>query len=550
VERALANDNEGLKEYALGRDVFDRGETYDPRVNSIVRVEAARLRRKLSEYYHAPGSLDTIVIAFQRGSYVPLFTHAQHIPEKPQTAPTPTAHSERLDARTVAVLPFVNLSSDPDQEFFCDGITEEILTTLTAVSELSVVARTSVFRFKGTTHDVREIGRLLGAGTVIEGSVRKDGAQLRIVAQAIDGASGVLLWTGAFDRELREVFAVQSDIARAVAESLLLTIAPGQQSGEHLEAYTVYLKGRHYWNKVSRDGIEAALHEFTRAIEIDPEYAPPYAGLSEAYARLTVWGLVHPAEGIALARRAAHEALRLDGRMAVACAALGLLAFCSDRDWDEAARWLRRAIDLQPSNTMALAYYGLYHLSLGRFDEVRAIIDRYARLDPVSPWNFRNYGWYHYYHRDYDAAIEAFERALNLDPEFLEMRFLLAHAHLRIGRFEYAIELLNQLPTGPLDAMKWSALGEVYAVAGNSAGGQYALNRLAEIAATTYVSPLNRVAVYAGLGDWDRVVAGLEEAYADQSPLLCLAKVDPRYDPIRADPRFQNILERMRLADR
>jgi adenylate cyclase len=213
VDRALAGETEGLKEYALGRDVFDRDEGYDPRIDSIVRVEATRLRKKIREYYLHPGSNDPVVIEFRRGSYVPAFAHAQPAVQQP-------ASSGPLNTRTVAVLPFVNLSPDPDQDFFCDGITEEILIALTAISELNVVARSSVFHFKGKTADVREIGRQLGAGTVIEGSVRKAENRLRVSAQTIDASSGVLIWSGTFDREVSDVFEVQGEIARAIAESL------------------------------------------------------------------------------------------------------------------------------------------------------------------------------------------------------------------------------------------------------------------------------------------------------------------------------------------
>ena len=551
VDRALAGETEGLKEYSLGRDVFDRDEGYDPRIDSIVRVEATRLRKKLSEYYLSPGSNDPVLIEFPRGSYVPVFTH--RLPAVPQAASEPQP-SGPLNPRTVAVLPFVNLSPDPDQDFFCDGITEEILITLTTVPELNVVARTSVFHFKGKTADVREIGRQLGAGTVIEGSVRKAESQLRISAQAIDASNGVLIWSGAFDREVSDVFEVQGEIARHVAESLRLTLAAAPEdpavarSSHKLEAYTMYLRGRHYWNKVSREGIGVALNEFTRAIALYPEYAPPYAGLAEACGHLTFWGVIPPREGIPRARQAALEALRLDERMAGAYAILGALASCCDWQWEEGERFFQRAIELQPSNMSAHTYYALHHLSLGHFPKALAEIDRCSQLDPVSPWSLRNKGWYYYFRRDYGQAIDVLKKALALDGNFRETQFLLAYAYLRESHYADAIALLHALPAGPYDAAKWGGLGESHACAGNSAGAQEALEKLAEIARTEYVSPINRLSVYAGLREWDRVLDELEQAYADHSPWLCLLKVDPRYDPIRSDARITDLLNRMGLA--
>jgi serine/threonine-protein kinase len=550
VDRALAGETEGLKEYALGRDVFDRDEGYDPRVDSIVRVEATRLRKKIGEYYRGPGSNDPVVIEFRRGGYVPVFTHA--VSNVPQSASEPPPASP-LNSRTVAVLPFVNLSPDPDQDFFCDGITEEILITLTTIPELNVVARTSVFHFKGKTADVREIGRQLGAGTVIEGSVRKADNRLRIAAQAIDASSGVLIWSGAFDREVSDVFEVQSEIARAIAESLRLTLASTPEdtavarSCHDLEAYTMYLRGRHYWNKVSREGIQAALNEFTQAISLSPDYAAPYAALAEAYGHMAFWGVIPPGEGIARAREAALAALRLDQRMASAYAVLGVLASC-DWKWEEAARLFQRAIELQPSNSTAQTYYALYLIARGHFPEALAAVDRCSQLDPLSPWSFRTQGWYYYFGRQYNAAIDALKKALALDGNFREAQYMLALAYLRESHYADAIALLLELPPGGYETAKWGALGEAYGYSGNLAAAEETLEKLAEIGRTEYVSPINRLSVYAGLGEWERVFDGLEQAYADHSPWLCLLKVDPRYDPIRSDARITDLLSRMGLA--
>jgi adenylate cyclase len=552
VELTLNGETDRIKEYTLGRDVFDRDKNYDPRADSIVRVEARRLRKKLSEYYQEIGCNDPVSIEFPPGSYVPVFQ--PRLPATPRLT-TPTAFPEHrpLNPLTVAVLPFRNLSPDPDQDFFCDGIAEEILNTLTAVPQLNVVARTSVFRFKGS-HDVREIGRQLHAGTVIEGSVRKAENRLRISAQAIDAAQGVLLWSGTFDRDLTDVFAVQDEIALAIADSLHVTLAahakvlPSRARKPALEAYTLLLKGRHFWNQVSQTGMQAALRKFTRAISLYPDYAPPYAALAEAYLKITFWGVMTPREGISRARQAALEAVRLDPKLADAYALLGIILCCYDWQWEEGSRLLRTARELQPSNINAVGYDALHHLFRGEFEVARAGVEKYTELDPVSPWCFRNQSWSHYFQRQYGPAVDAMRSALALDPHFREGQFMLAYAYLRQGRYAEAIAQLLELPAGPYEATKWGALGEAYACSGNTSGAQDALSKIDALAQTEYVSPINRVCIYAGLRDWERVFEHLEQAYLDHTPWLSALKVDPRYDPIRSDPRTASLLTRINLA--
>jgi serine/threonine-protein kinase len=545
VEHALSGETDRIKEYTLGRDVFDRDQSYDPRVDSIVRVEARRLRKKLGEYYEEFGAADPVMIEFPPGSYVPGFAYRTLAAPRPAaTLPEPRP----LNPRTVAVLPFLNLSPDPDQDFFCDGITEEILKTLTSVPQLNVVARTSVFRFKGKQSDVR--GRQLHAGTVIEGSVRKAENHLRISAQMIDASKGLLLWSGSFDRELTDVFAVQDEIARAIADSLHVTLAahvPMAELPRALEAYTLLLKGRHFWNQISQEGTKAALSEFTRAISAYPDFAPPWAALAEAYAKITFWGAMPPGEGVSQARQAALQAIRLDPRLADAYAILGIIACCHDWNWEEGSRLLSQATELQPSNMNAITFDSLQLVFRGKFEESRARVDKTSELDPLSPWSFRNESWYWYFRRQYDLAAAAMQSALALDPNFREGQFLLAYAHLRAGRYADAIAQLRDLPEGPYSATKWGALGEAYACSGNSAAAREALAKIDVLAAAGYVSPINRAWIYAGLGDWDRVFEQFEQAYHEHTFWLSAIKVDPRYDAIRDDPRMVDLLGRMNL---
>jgi serine/threonine-protein kinase len=551
VERSLAGEADQIKEYMLGRDVFDRDHTYDPRVDSIVRVEARRLRVKLRQYYQDLGAADPVLINFRKGSYVPVFRYlkpANHVAAAaaPEVRPS-------LSARTVAVLPFLNLSPDPDQDFFCDGITEEILNALTTIPELSVVARTSVFYFKNKGTDVREIGEKLGAGTVIEGSVRKAENRLRVSAKAIDAVKGVLLWSGMFDRELADVFAVQDEIARAIAVALSATLAPSPdpfaavRSAGNLEAYTLYLKGRYYWHQMSEEGIQAALNQFNRAVSLFPDYAPGYAGLADAYTHLSFWGAISPDVGTPKAKLAALEALRLDERLAEPRAQLGAITSCFEWRWEEGARLLKQASELQPSSVAPYHFYAFQLLCHGNFADAMISIDRCLQLDPLSPRISRVKGWAYYLERRFDQAIESLNMTLALDERNSEARFLLGYAYLRKRLYAEAVAEFTRLPEGPFSATKWGALGEAYAGWGRAQEAREALQKLDALAPAEYISPISRLSIYAGLGEWDRVIEGLEQAYTDHCPGLCLLKVDPRYDPIRTAPQVANLLERMHL---
>lgn len=547
VERVLAGESDQIKEYLIGREVFDRDQRYDPRIDSIVRVEARRMRGKLLQYYREIGQADPVVIEVSHGSYVPTFRYAS-------ASSASVAAGEALNPKTIAVLPFLNLSPDPEQEFFCDGITVEILDALTSVPELNVVARTSVFHFKGTSLDVRDIGAQLRAGTVIEGSVRKADGSLRISAKVIDASTGLSLWSGVFDRAVDDVFAVQTEIAHAIADSLRVTLAPAPAASQtagtsgNLEAYMFYLKGRHYWNQMSQEGIQNALNQFNQAILLFPGYAPPYAALADAYAHLTVWGAIEPSEGTRRAKQAVLEALRLDENLADACATLGGILSLFEWRWEEGSRHLRRAIELQPSNVHAHEIYALHLMYRGAFPEALVCIERALQLDPLSSRGVRTKAWYHYYQRQYDQAVKILTAALPLDATNHEVQCMLGWTYLRQGRFEEALDLFRDLPEGPFLAVKLGGLGEAYAFFGKIPEAREELQKLDALSATGYVSPRGRCYIDLGLGDWDRLFADLEQACAAHCPWMSTLKVDPRWDPVREDPRFVRLLSRMNLT--
>ncbi|MGA2590546.1 MAG: tetratricopeptide repeat protein [Bryobacteraceae bacterium] len=550
VERTLAGEAGQLKEYAIGRDVFDRDEKYDPRIDSIVRVEARRLRSKLKLYYDGPGAGDPVRILFRRGGYVPEFRRAEQrsIPTSPETPSSAPA----LDTRSVAVLPFANLSPEPDQDSFCDGVTDEIINTLASIPDLKVIARTSMFHFRQGTGDVREIGRRLGVGTIIEGSVRKSADRVRISASVVDASTGHRLRTASFDREMEGVFAIQDEIAGEIAGSLRITLSEpwraAHQTQHDLEAYTLFLRGRHALNKMTPAGYRSAIEIFEQAISRFPAYAPPYAALSEAFSRFFLWGLLPPREAIPRARAAALEALRLDDRLAEAHLALGAVLLHHDWQWEEGSRAVRRARELQPSNVQAHIYAATERMVRGAPEEAIGLMKAGIRLDPISLNANRALALGYYYLRQYDSAIEWLTRTLEIDPDFREAHYFMGQILLRRGLYAEAAAEFRRIAEQPALPTTLGALGETYARAGRIGEARDMLAQWNSCAARQYVPPASCAPIYAALGEWDAVLARLEQAYEDHSAWLIFLGVDPLYDPIRSDPRFQSLLSRMQLA--
>jgi serine/threonine-protein kinase len=540
VELALSSKAQQLNQYAVGRDVFDRGESFDPRVDSIVRVEACRLRGKLRRYYGTHHA-DRVLIEFPPGGYAPKF--------REKTLAPPASRAEAATRNnTIAVLPFANLGPDADQDLLCDGITEAILNKLATIPELSVVARTSVFHFKGKTGDVREIGERLGAGTLVEGTVRKAGEQLRVSAMAVKAADGCSLWSSTFDRQVADVFAIQDEIASAVADSLRVHLVPRpHQSAVNVEAYKLYLKGRQHWNRATREGFEAAVANFTAAIALAPGFASPYTGLADAYAWLWILGLARADDVVPKARQAALEAVRLDPRSADAHTLLGLLASWHDWNWDEGTRLLQIARELEPSSIKAISFSGLELANLGRFPEALVFLQRSLQLDPLAVRTYWALGLTCYMQRQYDRAIGWIMKGLELG-EGCGSRRLLGYAYLRKHKYAAAAEEMQRSLAEPPIAYGLAGLGETYGCWGKKQKAREILAQLDKLATTEYVPAISRVRVYAGLGDWERAFDWLDRAYKEHNVGLAVPGVDPRYEHVRSDPRLRRLLKRVGLA--
>jgi len=368
--------------------------------------------------------------------------------------------------KSIAVLAFENMSDEPGQEYFSDGVSEELLNLLAQIPELTVISRSSAFSFKGKDVAVPEIAKQLNVAHVLEGSVRKAGNRVRITAQLIEASSDSHLWSESYDRELDDIFAIQEDIARVIAKELLAHFRgfeSRQVSTRNLEAYDIYLKGRrpvnpeayeaylkgrHHLNKWTVEGFTKGLEYFQQAVEMDPDYALAHAGLAESYSYLGLWGVISPKEAYPKSKAIVMKALELDDTLAEAHALLGDVRFFYDWDWDGTEREYKRAIELNPSYAIAHNNYAFYFTALTRHDDALAEIRRARELDPVSLPINSDLGWAHYFARQYDQAILQFRRALELDPNLAISQFALGHVYLQkemfvesVAAFQKAVSL-------------------------------------------------------------------------------------------------------------
>jgi serine/threonine-protein kinase len=459
--------------------------------------------------------------------------------------------------RSIAVLPFADMSPAGDQEYFADGMSEELINRLSKTPELRVVARTSAFAFKGKDVDIREIGEQLDVGALVEGSVRKAGDRLRITAQLVQVADGFHLWSETYERQLDDVFAMQDDLSRAIADALeaRLDVAPASNpSTTDLRAYELYLMGRFFWNKRTEEGHRKAIRYFEQALALDPEYALAYSGLADSYGLLaTDFGLLP--EGLVKAREAATRAVRLDDSLAEGHASLGLFRY-QTYDWPGAEVEFQRALAINPGYANAHLWYAMLLMTTGRIDESLAEIQQALQLDPLSSRINIEAGRLHVCARDYDTAVDRFERGLELDPDQSPVYLhQLAHAYHLAGMEAKAGKRLLDWAKSRLRPEVESLLRETMEHSG-SRGIVRKLLEL-EVAGTGERCPVQwSIAVYAFLGEVESALACLQQAARRAGPFgwpgvlpVNYFKVHPVYDELRSDPRFTAILAEVRLED-
>jgi TolB-like protein/Tfp pilus assembly protein PilF len=469
---------------------------------------------------------------------------------------TPTASGARTEAATVsnksiAVLPFDNLSRDPDNAYFCEGVQDEILTRLAKVADLKVISRTSTQHFKSTPDNLPQIAKQLGVAHILEGSVQKASDQVRVNVQLINALTDAHLWGEIYDRKLTDIFAVESEIAKTIADTLQAKLTGSEKTSiakvptSNPEAYELYLKGRFFWNKRTGADLLKSIEYFNQAIAKDPNYALAYAGLADSYLLLSFYGDVSPAKSYPQAKAAAEKALELDNTLGEPHASLGLLAGL-ECDNDQSIRELERAIQLKPNYATAHHWLSLALMARGQFDPAVVEGKRAIELDPLSLIINADFSWIYFNARRYDEAEAQARKTLEIDPRFFLAHYYLGGVRQAKGQLPEAISEFQQAFDLNGDFYSLAMLGQAYARAGNKAEAQKILERLNEEAKSRHVAPYAWALLYLGLGDKNRALDELETAYQQgDTNYLFVLKVDPSFDDLRGQPRFEALVQKI-----
>ncbi|HXP44811.1 MAG TPA: winged helix-turn-helix domain-containing protein [Candidatus Acidoferrales bacterium] len=466
------------------------------------------------------------------------------------------AEALRSERAMLAVLPFENLTGDASQEYFSDGMTEEMITQLGSrdPDHMGVIARTSVMHYKHSQEPLLQIARELGVQYVLEGSVRRDADKVRVTAQLILMRDQTHLWARQYDREVKDLLVIQSEIAREISGEIqtalgdrkpLAPIVQPTLSPEAYEAYNLYLKGEYFLNKRTVEGFREAISDFQQATAKDPTDARAYAGLADAYALIAGYSGAPAIEFASQARAAAMRAVQLDDGLPEAHAALGLIIQNHDYDWQGAEKEFKRAIELNPNYATAHQWYAEHLTWRGRFDEALRESARARQLDPLSLIIAADNGAILYYARQYDRAIAQFMAVRQMDPEFSRAK-LISYVYVQKGMFAEALSDTQKHSHGA-NPWQWSVLAYIQGRAGQKREAAGALRKLLDLNRRQPIDPMAIAAAHIGMGHNDAAVAWLETARAQHSNGLTALKVDPAYDPLRGDPRFQDLLRRVGL---
>jgi TolB-like protein/DNA-binding winged helix-turn-helix (wHTH) protein/Tfp pilus assembly protein PilF len=454
---------------------------------------------------------------------------------------------------SLAVLPFANGSADPQAEYLSDGITESLVNKLSQLPGLRVKAHSTVYRYKGREINPQEVGRVLGVQAVLMGSVAQRGNSLVVQAELVRVADGAQIWGEHYSRQPADIFVVQEEVARKIAEASHLKLTGSEQQHlarretENIEAYNLYLKGRYHERRFTAEEVKIGIDYFRKAIEKDPGYALAYTGLADSYVALGAYYALPPSEAFTEARRAASRAVELDQTLAEAYVSLAMVQFCYDWDWHDYEKNTRRAQELNPSYAKNYYVHSPYLAAIGRFDEAIAEAKRAHELE--SPLDLdTNLGWILYFARRYDEAIEQYLKAVELDPDLFRPHRLLGLAYLQKNQPDQAIAAIQQSVTlsgGSLEEKAY--LGYAYGLTGRRSEALKALRELQEQGERKYVSPYLMAVVATGLGNTDQAFNWLDQACAARSVNLIYLSVEPIFDSLRSDPRFTELLKRVGL---
>ncbi|MEO8099102.1 MAG: hypothetical protein ABI811_15470 [Acidobacteriota bacterium] len=575
VEKTLAGDPDAIKEYTLGIEVFDRDPSFDPKMETIVRVEARRLRRKLQEYYDGPRGQASIRIEMPSPGYAPVFSVLESASPNP-AEPEPKPRKPRFawlavaggllavgligaaywsmrpttnQLNSVAVLAFANLSGDPNLEYFSDGFSEEVIDRLTSIPDLRVAARTSAFEFKKNPLDIREIGRRLNVDALVEGSIRRGGDTVRITAQLVRSSDGIHIWSKSWDRPLKDVLAVETEIATAIAESFQRSLASSRSSAgvpPSLEAHDLYLLGRYHWNQQEPEELERAIAYFNQAIARSPDYALAYSGLSEVYSYQIDLDFAPTAEVASKARAAADRALVLDDALAEAHTSRGLVAVEADWDFARAEREFQRALQLKPGFAYGIHWYAHYFEYLGRPAEGLPYLQRAIALDPLSRMYRLDLSANYYQQRQFDQALAEVERGRTIEREWPLFDLATAVAYLARGDNARAVESARSAAQklGPMP-LAMVTLIQAEAASGNQAAARAELLRMQQAATQGYVPAFAFSLAHYALGNREEGFQWLQRAFDQRNGGLMWMRSWPLFDPVKKDPRAKLLLDRV-----
>ncbi len=465
-----------------------------------------------------------------------------------------SAGSAKAGISSIAVLPFANTSDDPNAEYLSDGISESLINSLSQLPGLKVIARSSTFKYKGKEVDLQEVANALGVEAVLTGRVVQRGDALIIRVELVKASDKTQMWGEQYDRKMSDLLAIQREIAGEIVEKLKLKVS-GTEKGlakhytESNEAYQLYLKGRFYWNKRTAEALKKSTEYFNQAIEKDPSFALAYAGLADCY--VVPANRLPPREAMPKAKAAAMRALELDDTLAEAHASLGRVFAAYDWNWTGAEKEYKRAIELNPSYAVAHQWYGGYFEALGRHNEGLAEKKRALELEPLSLIINFELGVTYYYARDYDQAIEQFRKTIELDQNFPPPHYFLPAAYQQKGMYGEAIAEFKKaasLTGGSEWSFSKAGLGHVYAATGKKSEARTVLDELKHASEKEYV-PANSIAlIYAGLGEKDQAFAWLDKGYEQRDFRMQWLKIEPRWDSLRSDPRFQDLMRRVGLS--
>ncbi len=457
--------------------------------------------------------------------------------------------------QSLAVLPLRNLSGDSDQEYFADGLTEALIGDLTRIGSLRVISRTTAMAYKGTKKTLPQIARELNVDSIVEGSAARSGQRVRVTAQLIKAATDAPVWSDEFERDVKDVLSLQGEIARTIADQVRAKLTPEERARlssarpVNPEAHEAYLRGRFYWTKRPND-VAKAIENFQKATDIDPAYAPPYAGLANTYATMGSWesGALPPKEAFEKAKAAAAKALEIDPGSSDTHNSLGYIHLHYDWDWPASEKEFQTAIRLNPGNTDALHWYSHYLTAMGRTEESLATTRKGLQMSPLDVALNFHLGWALYFARKPDECIAHSRKAIEMELHPFWNHFMLGWGYEQKGNYPEAIRALEQAVENSKQnpVTQWT-LGHAYAVAGRAAEAERLLQGLIEKAQTKYVPPYEIAMVHLGLGHKDRAFEWFEKAFEERSGWMAYLKVDPRLDPIRSDPHFQNLYRRVGL---